>query len=89
MVSPTKLARMDAKVRTFLAKEFATAPNYQAHVLQLWDHYRDLGLSNDDFVAELKRQQGGGADHALCRSSLRRCDCLAARSTAAPYALKG
>ena len=43
---------MDAKVRTFLAKEFATAPNYQAHVLQLWDRYRDLGLSNDDFVAE-------------------------------------
>jgi hypothetical protein len=27
MVSPTKLARMDAKVRTFLAKEFASAPN--------------------------------------------------------------
>jgi hypothetical protein len=53
MVSPTKLARMDAKVRTFLAKEFAAAPNYQAHVLQLWDRYLDLGLPNDDFVAEL------------------------------------
>ena len=35
---------MDAKVRTFLAKEFATAPNYQAHVLQLWDRYRDRAL---------------------------------------------
>lgn len=53
MVSPTKLARMDVKVKAFFAKEFAHAPNYQASVLQLWDRYRDLGLPNDDFVAEL------------------------------------
>jgi len=53
MVSPTKLARMDADVRAFLAKEFATGPNSQGHVMQLWDRYRDLQLPNDDFVAEL------------------------------------
>jgi hypothetical protein len=53
MVSPTKLTRMDVKVKAFVAKEFATAPNYQAHVVQLWDRYRDLGLPNDDFLAEL------------------------------------
>jgi hypothetical protein len=53
MVSPTKLAQMDAKVIAFLAKEVAHAPNYQASVLQLWDRYRDLGLTNDDFIAEL------------------------------------
>jgi hypothetical protein len=53
MVSGTKLARMDAKVRALLAKEFATTPDYQAHVLQLWDRYRALGLPNEDFVAEL------------------------------------
>jgi type I restriction enzyme S subunit len=53
MVSGTKLARMDARVRAFLAKEFAATPNYQAHVLQPWDRYRALGLPNEDFVAEL------------------------------------
>lgn len=53
MVSSTKLSRMDVKVKAFLSKEFASAPNYQAHVVQLWDRYRDLNLPNDDFVAEL------------------------------------
>lgn len=53
MVSDAKIARMDAKVRAFLAKEFASAPNYQAHAALLWERYRDLRLPNDDFVAEL------------------------------------
>ena len=50
MVSDAKLARMDATVRAFLAKEFAHAPTYQGNVLQLWERYRALGLPNDDFV---------------------------------------
>jgi type I restriction enzyme S subunit len=54
-LSPTaksQLRFLGSKVRAFLAKEFAAALNYQAHVLELWERYCVLGLPNDDFVAE-------------------------------------
>jgi hypothetical protein len=53
MVSNTKLTKMDAAVKAFFATRFASAPMYQAELIDLWTTYKDLGLPNDDFVAEL------------------------------------
>jgi hypothetical protein len=52
VVVSSKLARMDDKVRSFLAAQFAHAPLLQAEQTELWPTFRDLGLPNDDFIAE-------------------------------------
>jgi hypothetical protein len=53
MVAPSKLARMDEKAKAFIAAHFANAPVLEAEMMELWSLYRDLGLPNDDFIAEL------------------------------------
>ena len=52
MAPKSKLARMDEKAKAFLATHFAHAPILQAEMIELWLLYRDLGLPNDDFIAE-------------------------------------
>ena len=52
MTTESKFARMDTKVRAFLASQFATAPIYQAELLELWTIFLALKLPNDDFLAE-------------------------------------
>jgi hypothetical protein len=52
MVRESKLVRMDKKAKAFLAAHFAHAPLLQAEMLELWSLYCDLGLPNDDFIAE-------------------------------------
>jgi hypothetical protein len=52
MVAPSKLARMDEKAKAFIAAHFAIAP-LEAEMMELWSLYRDMGLPNDDFIAEL------------------------------------
>jgi hypothetical protein len=52
VVASSKLARMDDKVRSFPAAQFAHAPLLQAEQIELWATFRDLGLPNDDFIAE-------------------------------------
>ena len=52
MVSKTKLVRMDKRVGSFLTVHLAHAPLLQAELVELWSTFRDLGLPNDDFVAE-------------------------------------
>jgi hypothetical protein len=53
MVAPSKLARMDEKAKAFIAAHFANAPILEAEMMELWSLYRDLGIPNDDFIAEL------------------------------------
>jgi hypothetical protein len=52
VVASSKLARMDDKARLFLAAHLAQAPLLQAELTELWSTFRDLGLPNDDFIAE-------------------------------------
>jgi hypothetical protein len=51
MIAPTKLARFDARVRSFLAKHFKNRPPSLIELTGLWETYARLGLP-DDFVAE-------------------------------------
>jgi hypothetical protein len=52
MVPKSKLARMDEKAKAFLAARFANASILRGEMIGLWSVYRDLGLPNDDFMAE-------------------------------------
>ena len=52
MIARTKLARFDARVRTFLAQQFKNSPWSLAELTGLWETYAHLGLPNEDFVAE-------------------------------------
>ena len=52
MVAQSKLARMDEKAKAFLAARYANAPMLHAEMTELWSLYRDLGLPNNDFIAE-------------------------------------
>jgi hypothetical protein len=51
-MTPTKLARFDARVRAFLAEHFKNRPPSLAELTALWETYARLGLPNEDFVAE-------------------------------------
>jgi hypothetical protein len=52
VVTSSKLARMDETARSFLSAHLAHAPLLQAELTELWSTFRDLGLPNDDFIAE-------------------------------------
>ena len=52
MVAKSKLARIDGQAKDFIAAHYAHAPILQTEMTELWSLYRDLGLPNDDFIAE-------------------------------------
>jgi type I restriction enzyme S subunit len=51
-IAPTKLARFDVRVRSFLAEHFKNRPLSLTELTGLWETYAQLGLPNEDFVAE-------------------------------------
>jgi hypothetical protein len=58
MVPKSKLERMDKKAKAFLTAHYAHAPILQAETMELWSLYCELGLPNDDFIAEFTNGKG-------------------------------
>jgi hypothetical protein len=44
----SKFARMDAKAKAFIERQFAHAPLLQKEMMDLWSTFRDLELPNSD-----------------------------------------
>jgi hypothetical protein len=52
MLTEAKSKQWDSQVLAFLDKQYATAPNYKASLVSLWEKYLALGLPKAHFVSE-------------------------------------